>query len=75
MRQDDPNLAQFDVLFESIENDDIDTVKSKITELNTQLLLAHEGMKHHIGPERFIKVLLKHLDNKFDSALMLQCSN
>ena len=35
MRQDDPNLAQFDTLYEKIENDDIDTVKSKIPELNT----------------------------------------
>ena len=69
------DASKFDDLYNSIAFDSPDTVKTKITELNTHLLMAHEGMKNMIRPDRFIKSLITHLDNKVDSSLMLQSSN
>lgn len=69
------NTNIFDTLFENISSEDMDLVKTKIVELNTHLLMAHEGMKFQIKPDRFVKMLIKHLDNKIDSTLMLNASN
>lgn len=37
--------------------------------------MANESMKNIIRPDRFVKTLLKHLDNDFDPGLMVQASN
>jgi len=50
-------------------------VKNIIAQLNTEICMSNESMKNQMRPDRFVKILLKHLDSGRDSQLMLSASN
>jgi len=75
MNEGGPDAARFDALYNDINSEDINKIKTTITLLNTELCMANESMKNVIKPDRFIKLLVNYLDNQHDPSLMVQSSN